>query len=336
MRPMRTTVVRELWVLSLVPNMRFGRVLAAGAILFTLLGVYTAAGIFGQQPTRATPSSAAVFFAAILAYIVPAFHYIVARCKEAFDELAPRLSGSSEDIAAWRAGVSHSTARSQLLVLGIGVVAGLAHNAALTGTIDLIDAFVSSFANALVMCSTLLVWVVMTSVIAGLFAIARLFARLGRRVRIDLLQPRALTPFARVAVILTLVIIGAQAAFPLLWLDATVSPLATIPGLVGTAVPMLFLFAMSLLPVHRAIAAAKAAEIRRLDTEVAAMTAAQTHPDARVADLAPLLVYRREVESVHEWPFDMGVSGRLAFYLVIPPLTWIGAALIQHFVEGAL
>jgi hypothetical protein len=95
---------------------------------------------------------------------------------------------------------------------------------------------------------------------------------------------------------------------------------------------MLFLFALPLVPIHRAIAAAKAAELARLDADVAA-TGRGRH-DA--AQLAPLLVYRREIESSPEWPFDTGASGRLALYLVIPPFTWVGAALIQHFVERAL
>jgi hypothetical protein len=42
----------------------------------------------------------------------------------------------------------------------------------------------------------------------------------------------------------------------------------------------------------------------------------------------PYLVYRREIAAVHEWPFDAGIATRLAFYLIIPPATWLGAALI--------
>jgi len=177
---------------------------------------------------------------------------------------------------------------------------------------------------------------VMTSVIAGLFQITLLFARLARRVRIDLLRLRALTPFADVAVISTLALIGAVAAFPLLWLDEGTSPIESIPGVVAIGIPMLFLFALPLMPIHRAIAAAKAAELARLDAEVDATSARGRLDAAHLALLAPLLVYRREIESAQEWPFDTGASGRLALYLVIPPITWVGAALIRHFVERAL
>jgi hypothetical protein len=327
---------RPLWVLRLVPSVRFGRQLTAATLLLILLAFFAVAGIFGAGSPGATPKSVSLFFAVIIAYIVPTYHTIVARCEAALDGLAPQLDASPQEIAGLRRAIAARGVRAQLLMLAIGIAAGIAHNVALSGPVGLVRGASSSLAYAAVACGTLLVWIVMTSVIAGLFHIALLFARLARRVRIDLLRLRALTPFADVAVISTLALIGAQAAFPLLWLDAGTSPIASIPGVVATGIPMLFLFALPLVPIHRAIAAAKAAELARLDAEVAATSGRGRHDAAHLAQVAPLLIYRREIESAQEWPFDTGASGRLALYLVIPPLTWVGAALIQHFVERAL
>ena len=326
----------RVWLLRLVPDVRFGRFFTAASILVFLLGVYAAVGVFTEHSSRATPASAAVFFAVLLAYIVPTYHYIVARCEEAFDDLTPHLDAASQEVESWRREIATRRTHTQLLILGIGIVAGIGHNLLLTSDVGLIRAFTEGVAGIAVICGTMLVWIVMTSVISELYKIARLFARIGRHTRINLLQPRELTPFARVAVILTLVIIGAQAAFPLLWLNEGISAMAGIPGLIATTVPMLSLFVMPLWPIHREIAAAKAAEITRLDAEVAAITRSGHADAARIAELVPLLAYRREIQSTHEWPFDTGVSGRLAIYLVIPPFTWVGAAFIQHFVEGAL
>ena len=36
------------------------------------------------------------------------------------------------------------------------------------------------------------------------------------------------------------------------------------------------------------------------------------------------------------WPFDTGALTRLSLYLIIPPLTWAGAALIERLVDSAL
>ncbi len=326
--------LRPMWIVWLVPNVRFGRLITAVGILTLLLCAYAAAGTF-EPPTNAGTRYAALFFAVILAYIVPTYHYIAARSCDAFAELTPLVRASSQDIDGWRRALTERRVRAQTLMVGAGVLLGLAHNLALTYRDGLVHRFMSSPADAAVICGTFLVWIVMITAITSLVQIAVVFARLAPHVRIDLLQPHLLTPFARVAVISTLAIIGAQAAFPLLWLNDDFSALSSIPGLIGTSGTMLFLFATPLLPIHRAIASAKATEIARLNDEIAATASFRGDP-GYLTRLAPLLVYRREIEAAHEWPFDTGSSSRLAFYLLIPPITWIVAAVIQHFIEGAL
>ena len=47
----------------------------------------------------------------------------------------------------------------------------------------------------------------------------------------------------------------------------------------------------------------------------------------------PLLALRREVLNTPEWPVDLSLLARLSLYLIIVPLTWIGAALIENIVD---
>ena len=189
---------------ALVPNVRFGRLLSAAVVLLLMLGAYAAAGLFTQRSPRGTPPNVAVFFAVILAYIVPTYHYIVARCNDALTDLERHARRIAAEIAALHAAISERSVATQLRIVGVGTVAGIVHNIALTHPEGLVQSFSASPAEAAVICGTLLVWIVMTTVVTGLFQIATVFARLAKRVRVDLLQPRALTPFARVAVILTL------------------------------------------------------------------------------------------------------------------------------------
>ncbi|MEZ5504311.1 MAG: hypothetical protein R3E50_17250 [Halioglobus sp.] len=39
---------------------------------------------------------------------------------------------------------------------------------------------------------------------------------------------------------------------------------------------------------------------------------------------------------VSEWPFDFPALLRLGLYLILPPLAWVGAALIQNLVDRLL
>ena len=49
-----------------------------------------------------------------------------------------------------------------------------------------------------------------------------------------------------------------------------------------------------------------------------------------------LLIYRREIQQAPEWPFDMPALTRLGLYLILPPLTWVAAALIENLVDKLL
>jgi hypothetical protein len=57
---------------------------------------------------------------------------------------------------------------------------------------------------------------------------------------------------------------------------------------------------------------------------------------AALGELNAQLSLRREIREVSEWPFDFSVLTRLLLYLIIPPLTWIGAALIEVLIDAAL
>ena len=76
-----------------------------------------------------------------------------------------------------------------------------------------------------------------------------------------------------------------------------------------------------------------------IDTPVATIGIRGTQLGVDIADgetlnsLQPLLDYRRVIKQVSEWPFDSTVMFRLLFYFIIPPLTWVGAALIERLVD---
>jgi hypothetical protein len=42
------------------------------------------------------------------------------------------------------------------------------------------------------------------------------------------------------------------------------------------------------------------------------------------------------MQQASKWPFDMPTLTRLGLYLILPPLTWVAAALIENLVEKLL
>ncbi len=319
------------WLLKLVPPGWWGPWLLGATTFLVIISLFALVGrAFDETAENRIDTGVAFFFATLLAYIVPVHHLIVRRSLAALDQLAPILGADQVTYVAERIVVKplwwHVT------VLAGGLTAGLLHNTLLLGggQIALAIELPATFLSMLV---TILIWIVMTATIASLVQNAVMFKRLAESAEIDVLDTRSLTPFGSIAVSSTLAMIGAQAAFPLLIVGSGTSWVSFAPGLVATGIPMVLLFLLPVLPVHRRIITTKQSVLAQVNADIQALKV--TGPPDYPA-LQPLLTYRREVMDASEWPFDTSVMGRLAIYLIIPPLTWIGAALIEILVEGAI
>jgi hypothetical protein len=321
----------KVWLLALVPDIRFGRWLTALVSFVLLYGAFRSARVFVESDEAG--QSAALFFSIIIAYIVPVYHLITEHTLAAFGELQPELTAEPDQIDGWRDRITHKSPQWTWSTLALGAAAGLGHNVLLAGSPTvLLQRSVSSLPAVAIDLGVELVWIVMVFVVVALLDNARLFNRLSAHTTIDLIDPSRLTAFARVAVASTLALVGAQAAFPVLWVSRDSSLVAMIPGLLATATPMFFLFTLPIWPIHRALAAAKSNELKRINKRLRL----NRRGDDTATDFAPLnelLTYRREIVEVSEWPFNAGVTTRLVFYLVIPPLTWVAAGLIDVIIE---
>jgi hypothetical protein len=325
-------VRHRLWLLRLVPDVRHGRWWCALGLFGVLVGMYWITGSLAPEQA-AWP--AALFFCVILAYIVPVFDFITRKTEEAFDALAPELSVSSDARARMRSSISEKSHTWLVINTSISVSLWLLQSWLLTGSVATMgQAITQSITSLSLVLGPLLVWVFMTCAIHALVDNARLFRALTRHVHIDPLDTNALTPFGSMAVSSTLAVIGSQAAFPILWLGPETDPWTTIPGLIGTTVPLLYLFFAPILPIHVALRTEKQRELGRVQEEINARRRAGSGEGASASEaMAPLLIYRREVAGSPEWPIDLGLLARLGLYLIIVPLTWIGAALIELIVD---
>ncbi len=324
----------EFWLLRIVLPGRWGRGLTGVSLLVALLTLFWVAGGASSEGLDEVGIGVMLFFSLILSYVPPIHHLIVSRSLRALSVLNARFPTLTPDVEQSRTRLLNKSRAWVFRTLGIGLVAGIGHTMLLLAGTD-IGLVLSHAPTALTIFLTVLIWVVMTAAISSLIENAVLFARLGSRVPVPLLDIRALTPFGSVAASSTLAMVGAQAAFPLMFLQAEVSYLSYAPGLIATALPMIYLFVAPVWPVHRRIVAAKRLELDRIGSLIRSFAGRDGQSVRAYGDLAPLLTYRREITTAGEWPFDTSVMGRLALYLVIPPLTWVGAALIELLVDSA-
>lgn len=323
--------MKRVWLLRLVPDWRFGRWITAVGLFVTVAALLALAFVIKEGDQRYYGWSVMLFFCLIISYIAPVFHFITRRTEEALDELTPRLLLPPERVSELRRGISEKSTSWVVRNTTVGTALWLLQSWLMAGSseamMQIITANASSFVSTVV---PLLVWLTMICALGGVVDNARLFGRLSKSLDVDLLDPRSLTPFGRMAVSSTLMVIGAQASFSIMWLESGTDPWTTIPPVIVTTAVLVFLLIGPVWPVHRAIQFAKGEELALLQERI---NAQRSEDKSDFAALTGLLGYRREILDTTEWPFDLSIMTRFGLYLVIVPLTWIGAALIENLVD---
>ena len=329
------------WFTSLDRHWRFGLV-PLGLVIFLLLAAVLGAlmGVFdGPADTPAQKSLVGIclFFACINATALTGTMAIIKRTELAFDQLKSILRVDEERFRNLRVALSGTTSRRSRKITVISLLIGFAQAAALTAVnpnfkLDL------QFLGANL--GGVLTWFIMLHVITALVQNAHMFANLGREgIEIDALRPQLLLPFATVALLPSLTLMGTQLFYPLLSVGGQFNPVATLPGFVMTLLSATYLLLRPIWPVHVHMREAKASLLA--STEAGITRWRETNPDRNfaagaVGDLVPILAFREHVRALPEWPFNLGLFGRWLIYIVIPPLTWVLAALMENFIDTLL
>jgi hypothetical protein len=167
------------------------------------------------------------------------------------------------------------------------------------------------------------------------FEVTRLFVGLGRDgVRIDLLDLRALAPFARRGQRSALSWVLFSSLFSLFWLGDWAAR-ANLPFLVVALSMATFAFVGPLVALRSAIRTRKLAELDRLREEIR-----EARGTTGVADGSPALAnavgYYQLIEGVREWPIDAANVLKFAGYLLLGLGSWVGGALVERILDTAM
>jgi hypothetical protein len=150
---------------------------------------------------------------------------------------------------------------------------------------------------------------------------------------IDLLDLRPLAPFARQGLANALAAIGGFAVWSLVLLDEGFALLMVLTA-VWTLSSAALALVMPLQGVHVRIRDAKQAELDwARDGIRRARQAVDGEGDGERGELADLAAYEALIERVREWPFDISIYVRLAFFLLLPLAAWIAGGLVEGLVE---
>lgn len=274
--------------------------------------------------------STQLFFSFSFAYIVPVFSFIIERTEHYVECLRSSSALPDEEFQILKDSLSQRSIGWVIATVSFSLLLAFGQLTMIWGSPTLVlSSLVESLSSASATVITFLLWIVMTTVITVLIDNARTLAKFGRdHLAVSVLNRRNLLPFGDVAVISTLALIGTLAFYPLMMIDGARTE-AVLPGLLATG----------LWPVHKRLMAMKRAELDLVAMNIEAESGKGTSPAGDfdlLQRIMPLLSYQRELNQMSTWPIDMGSMSRLSLYLIIPPLTWVGAALIENLVDGFL
>ncbi len=172
---------------------------------------------------------------------------------------------------------------------------------------------------------TLTAWLVAARLYAGIAMLT-----IGRRFSVNLYGLSEVRPFGRMAILNVLFVMGIIALIPLQSLDFEVRWVNykdALTFLLPVAVAMALL---PMLGIRRAILTEKDRKTQALQ---------QLISDADQADpvqMETLLAHRDRIEDLPTWPLDVSLLSRVALYVVLPPIAWSAAALVEVLIEQLL
>ncbi|MCZ6711159.1 MAG: hypothetical protein O7B25_12425 [Gammaproteobacteria bacterium] len=153
-------------------------------------------------------------------------------------------------------------------------------------------------------------------------------SRLGEAMVLDIYRLDKLKPLARLATTDILVVAGGFVLMPLQSLDAEFRMGNYTAGLIVGVPSAAILFLLPLWGLHKNIRRSK---VQRLQSLRARLDEVDRQD---VPLLETLTAHIDRVRMLPDWPIDMQTVTRVFAYVIIPPLAWVGAALVENFVNS--
>ena len=181
--------------------------------------------------------------------------------------------------------------------------------------------------DVVIFVGNIIVWAVVAFMLCWRIPQSVRIAALGEALPLSLYDPERAAPLRKLATYDVLIVMGAMALMPLQALDAEFRLVNYVAGTIIGLPAAITLFTLPLRGVQRNLAALKSARLAELQSEIDGIRASDTER------LELVCAHRDRIRHHSTWPVDLQLATRLFSYLVIPPLAWIAAALVEGYIE---
>lgn len=193
------------------------------------------------------------------------------------------------------------------------------------------DGFLESVA---VVVGNILIWTTIVLVMFFFYLESHAFHQLGKRIPIGLYDLDKLNGFGHASLSGFLIVMGGLALSTIQSIDQEFS-WARYGQPLFIAIPSAI--ALAMLPswsVHRRLRKEKRAHLIELNEQISNASNALS-PQA-LERMNSLLSRKAMVAGFRTWPMDFSIVSRFVLYVFIPPLAWIGAALMELYLDSYL
>jgi hypothetical protein len=175
--------------------------------------------------------------------------------------------------------------------------------------------------------------------ITSLVRITALLTRFATRdLRIELFYIEELVPLADAALWNTISISAVLALSPIFWLGRTI-PALDISLVMAVLAATLYLLFFPIFKVKRIVSQRKRLALERIRDALKAATQSDellkrrlTDSPKRLEEINNLVGVREEITRSKEWPISLPVGIRVVLVVLIPPISWISASLVDWVV----
>jgi hypothetical protein len=179
-----------------------------------------------------------------------------------------------------------------------------------------------------------ILWVCVGILLSVRLHIAGLFSTLGQTIEFSIFEQTPLQAFAKVGMLDVVIVAGGMAIATVQSLDAQFRLENYLSAAVIAAPAALALLFRPMREIHKRMLLRKKELLAPINGLIVQAGEETTLHDIRL--LEELLQRRDRITALHTWPLDISIWRRLAFYILIPPLAWAGAALMEVLVNRAL
>lgn len=229
--------------------------------------------------------------------------------------------------------LSRQRSRRTYVLLVIGLVAGVSHNFLLGQHLNRMP-FLLTQSTA-----TIMMWVVMLSTLPKIIDNALLFSRLGKMATPDLLRPSRHAAFGTAALRPAIYLIGIICMYGFLLLgDASPFDDGVWIGIAASTATLIGIVVLPLRGVRQRIRDTRATSLSALDARIQSLDVSDLSnaPVPALDAMDTLLDMRERVARAPGWPLNLAGVKRILLYIVLPPMTWAAAALVEMLIDGAL